>query len=77
MINVVDKSAKSNVPVGYENPQNGEHNWEWNDCKNYLSAHFCPLPGIRKYRHFTFDVQSPGLYIVQIVKFFLFYHVLL
>ncbi|KAK3088694.1 hypothetical protein FSP39_022485 [Pinctada imbricata] len=60
MINVVDKSAKSNVPVGYENPRNGEHNWEWYDWKTYLSTHFSPLPGIRKYRHFTFDVQSPG-----------------
>ena len=72
MINVVDKSAKSNVPVGYENPQNGEHNLECNDRKNYFSAHFCPLPGNRKYRHFTFDVQSPGLYIVQIVNYFSF-----
>ncbi|KAK3109177.1 hypothetical protein FSP39_024721 [Pinctada imbricata] len=76
MINAVDKSAKSNVPVGYENPRNGEHNWEWYDWKTYLSTHFSPLPGIRKYRHFTFNVQSPGLYIEHIVKFFLFHTLL-
>ena len=61
MINVVDKSAKSNVLVGYENPRNGEHNWEWCNWKNYstclLTFVHCLEFGNTATLHLTFGAQ--------------------
>ena len=64
MCDVVNKSSTSNVAVLYLN-KNGEQQWEWADCKAFLSAQFKPVPNIRKYHHFRFSKEEPGCVFVK------------
>ncbi|XP_061192127.1 uncharacterized protein LOC133200324 [Saccostrea echinata] len=59
LLDVVNKSAKSNTAVTYLN-EAGEHCWEWFDWKTFISQYFRPVRGIRKFHHFKFSSSFPG-----------------
>ncbi|XP_076088462.1 uncharacterized protein LOC143058871 [Mytilus galloprovincialis] len=64
LADVFRKSSSSNEVVQY-NQENNEITWQWRDWKSFLSVLFKPVPGIRKYHHFVFRHDKPGIVIVK------------
>lgn len=60
MATVVRKSATSNEVVVF-----GNAHGEWLDWKSFTSEYFKPLKGIRKYRHFIFEADKPGIVLAK------------
>ena len=63
MVDVVQKSAASNVAIPYQ--LNGAPTWEWRDWKQFLSCNFKAVRHIRKYHHFRFSSKNPGCVFLQ------------
>lgn len=55
---VVNRSSQTNVSVLYPS-------WQWRSWKQYLSENFKPVKGIRKYQHFVFQKNEPGVVTVK------------
>ena len=63
-MDVVNKSAISNIAVPYLNT-NDEENWQWRNWKLFLAQMSIPLRGIQKYYHFQFRADDPGYVYVK------------
>ena len=60
LCDVVEQSAPGhNRAVLFQGPDG----WEWRDWKSFLDLYFRRIKGIRKYHHFTFDADKPGLWV--------------
>ena len=62
VVEVVDKSARSNVPVTY----NGENGWVWRGWKAFFGDRFKKVPNISKYHNFRFTSSEPGVVFMKI-----------
>ncbi|XP_053392666.1 uncharacterized protein LOC123542687 [Mercenaria mercenaria] len=61
VVDVVHKSAHSNVPVTYD-----ENGWKWRDWKMFLGDRFKKVPNISKYYHFRFTSSEPGVVYMKV-----------
>ncbi|XP_055999276.1 uncharacterized protein LOC125655365 [Ostrea edulis] len=60
LASVVRKSATSNEVVVF-----GGADGEWLDWKTFASNYFIPFKGIRKFRHFAFQADKPGIVVAK------------
>ena len=62
---IFNKSSSINEAVLFKEDGNDESTWQWHDWKTFLNRIFKPIANVKKYHHFIFRSDKPGVVIVK------------